>query len=109
MPHRQFVDFTGSTWDVWEVRPQAAEDAIRKVRAERAQGASEWSGASPVNRALAEGWLCFENGPEKRRLAPIPEGWAQESDATLETLCAQATAVRRRAPAEQPGAEIRPR
>jgi hypothetical protein len=24
---------------------------------------------------LEEGWLCFEAGSDKRRLAPVPAGW----------------------------------
>ena len=95
MPHRQFVDYEGTSWDVWEVRPQAAEEAIRRVREERLGSGSGRAGAAPVNRALEAGWLCFESAREKRRLAPIPERWVDSTQEGLQALCAQATAVRR--------------
>jgi hypothetical protein len=32
----------------------------------------------------SNGWLCFEgDGGEKRRLAPVPDGWDQAGPATL--------------------------
>jgi hypothetical protein len=42
----------------------------------------------------AEGWLCFECGDDRRRLSPIPKGWARASDATLEAYCRSATPAR---------------
>jgi hypothetical protein len=36
------------------------------------------------------GWLCFDAGMFRRRLAPIPPKWEACSDAELEALCQQA-------------------
>jgi hypothetical protein len=36
------------------------------------------------------GWLCFESDRDKRRLRPIPEGWAHDPDPVLEDLCQRA-------------------
>jgi hypothetical protein len=39
---------------------------------------------------LSDGWLCFESGSEKRRLAPIPSGWEVCGTRALEQLCSRA-------------------
>ena len=36
-----------------------------------------------VASEYSSGWLCFEGGGEKRRLAPVPDGWEQAGPATL--------------------------
>lgn len=96
MPYRQFVDLEGSTWDVWEVRPAAAEAALRKVRAQRDPNATtDWSTGRVVSAALASGWLCFESGARKRRLAPIPNDWLDVPAHALAELCGIATPVTR--------------
>jgi hypothetical protein len=43
-----------------------------------------------VRRALlrgtySQGWLCFDNGRQKRRLTPIPGDWTTCSDELIET------------------------
>jgi hypothetical protein len=43
--------------------------------------------------ALAGGWLAFQAGPIRRRLAPAPEGWQQLADAELAALCDRAAAA----------------
>jgi hypothetical protein len=37
-----------------------------------------------------EGWLCFDAGMHRRRLAPVPREWEAGSDAELEALCRRA-------------------
>ena len=37
------------------------------------------------------GWLVFESRAEKRRLAPVPDGWADLPDEALATFCESAT------------------
>jgi hypothetical protein len=49
-----------------------------------------------VDPELTAGWLTFESAMEKRRLAPIPEGWEELDDETLATLCDSAVFVRER-------------
>lgn len=93
MPHRQFVDDTGATWAVWDVRPAAAGQVLARIPAP----ARPVRGPIPdLDRALADGWLCFESSAEKRRLAPIPTGWDSLSAADLAKLCESAPGVRRR-------------
>jgi hypothetical protein len=70
----------GVEWAVWDVRPASPARL-------------ELTGASPV---LQSGWLCFESPEEKRRVAPIPDGWESWSDAELEACCRAAPRVQRR-------------
>jgi hypothetical protein len=43
--------------------------------------------------ALADGWLCFLAGEERRRIAPIPTGWERLDDHALLALLARAPGV----------------
>ena len=56
MALREFTDRHGREWRVWETYPRAVQVGHLPLR-------------NPG------GWLTFESGAEKRRLAPIPEGW----------------------------------
>ena len=96
MAHRVFTDSTGRKWDVWTVVPSRVE------RRER-QDATAWVG--PERRHQEEyrvllggqwtyGWLAFETAGEKRRLAPIPDGWEAMTPRELDELLEQATLVR---------------
>ena len=92
MAYRTFLDTTGKRWEVWLVTPAAAE----RRRADRRAGSSASGNAfqgtldrrktperrrSPFQRStsvaseFSQGWLCFESEGEKRRLAPVPDGW----------------------------------
>ena len=85
---RGFIDSTGVEWRVWEVLPSRTES-----------GSDLRTLSSLQATPFANGWLCFESHDEKRRLAPIPNGWESRDPTRLEELCAQATIVpaRRRA------------
>ena len=108
MTHRSFQDRDGCRWDVWDVYPgfperrahdrrQAAPAGLRLV--ERRAGADRR--LRRIARALSgttfdAGWLCFEGNGERRRLAPVPSGWAAWDDARLEETCRLAARVVRR-------------
>lgn len=85
MSYRVVTDRTGAAWQVWTVRPTR-------------HGASS---AFTVAPEYTTGWLAFERvddgaapaPPEKRRLAPVPSGWDQSSDADVLRLLASATPV----------------
>ena len=88
MAARTFIDASGLTWEVFEVHR-----------------ASQKAGA--VSPGLENGWLAFASGENKRRLAPIPAGWALAPDTELEALCESARhAPRPRYPLDRP---VRPR
>jgi hypothetical protein len=45
-----------------------------------------------VEPQYRKGWLAFQSGPEWRRLAPIPEGWASMTARDLLGLLSRAAA-----------------
>jgi hypothetical protein len=114
---RVFLDDAGSEWVVWEVRPEKAlfGQAERRVGIdrrlaaapdpviERRRGIERRARARRLGRAPgtegAGGWLAFQCGTTRRRLAPVPSGWRELPDAELVALC------RRAAPAP-PGTPI---
>jgi hypothetical protein len=49
-----------------------------------------------VRPELRGGWLTFEQGDARRRLAPIPDGWADLPDPELRRLCSAAQQERPR-------------
>jgi hypothetical protein len=81
---RGFTDSAGVEWRVWEVFPS---------RAALPSTTESFSHSSLKETPFANGWLCFECGEAKRRLAPIPEGWEFGNGRFLEDLCKRATPV----------------
>lgn len=78
MPVREFTSPDGQRWTAWNVVPgQHVTHAARTI--------------AHLPPELEGGWLCFECAAEKRRLAPVPDGWEEMDDAALTTLCGQAT------------------
>ena len=74
MPVREFTEAGGRQWRVWDVRPEAVEPKTRDE--------------VYLARMFHTGWLVFETATEdeKRRLAPIPEGWSDLPDEELDAL-----------------------
>jgi hypothetical protein len=94
MPNRHFIDAQGTAWTVWDVNPARVERELDIVRAARSGGASgQPRPALRLDGAFAAGWLCFESGLGKRRLAPIPEAWTELSGERLSELCESASVV----------------
>jgi hypothetical protein len=90
--YRTFLDSTGRRWEVWLVTPAAAERRKADRRATAAAQGEISAGfadrrhtperrKNPFRRNVevateySQGWLCFESEGEKRRLAPVPQGW----------------------------------
>jgi hypothetical protein len=93
MAFREFTDEAGRKWTVWDVFPTFAERRERDagpplgVR-ERRRFAKP---RAPISAQMARGWLAFEAADgERRRLAPIPNGWADGSTEQLRGWCATA-------------------
>ncbi len=113
MALRNFIDSKGKEWQAFDVVPR--EDERRHYDRRSSAGvAVEQSpsrerresdrrltigGRTHLHSGVAAGWLCFESGGERRRLAPIPEDWADSSDAQLEDYLKAARAVRKSAAA----------
>lgn len=83
MAVRTFESPDGATWSVWEVIPGQVSDFRSSF-------------GSHLPRDLADGWLCFDCGTEKRRLAPLPANWHERTDEDLRFWCRAAVPVRAR-------------
>ena len=77
---RELKDAEGIEWSVFEVK--------------RASGARDLL----VPGLMRTGWLCFENGTQKKRIAPIPAGWEELSDAALLALARDVSPQPKRTP-----------
>jgi len=78
---RQFRDAAGVEWSVFETERKAPAEQRRDHL---------------LPAEFQRGWLVFESATEKRRLAPVPDGWSELSEEALAGLCASATAQTRR-------------
>lgn len=74
---RSFHDELDQPWEVRAIRP-AGTDRRAPVVAED----------------LANGWLLFTLGLERRRLAPLPPGWQNADESQLKRWCADASPVK---------------
>jgi hypothetical protein len=116
MSHRIFEDDQGRRWEVWAVLPEVVE---RRLNAERRTAPRD----TPDRRQqvdirfrmapeLRQGWLAFQSGYERRRLAPIPRAWETLDDRELAELAGQATPLTVAEPGYPlgaPGADVPPR
>jgi hypothetical protein len=83
MPVRSFRDADGRDWNVWSVVPSRKSDLF-------------------LPETMAEGWLCFECGDEKRRLHPVTADWEALAEGELRELWIAAAPVARRAARQRP-------
>lgn len=124
MAFRTFIDAAGREWQVYDVVPRPDERRRYDRRSSKLavpEPASDEAGdrrddddrrltvgrQSPL-AAVKRGWLTFECEDDRRRLSPIPDGWATATEAELERYREAAREVRQRgsetplAPAEPP-------
>ena len=73
MSYVEFQDSGGLTWKVWDTYPSRPEI---------------------IDTAWREGWLTFECGATRRRLAPIPKDWMEAAPPRLELMCKVAEPAR---------------
>jgi hypothetical protein len=94
MTHRKIRDADGKSWDVWEVYPSAVERRMsgEYPAARREDGSTEERREIKVlvPTALQQGWLAFQSGDDRRRLAPIPNRWIDLDDTALFALLSRA-------------------
>jgi hypothetical protein len=74
MTMREVADTDGCVWAIFDVRPSGHRSVLPQVQV-----------------GYTEGWLCLQSADSRRRLAPIPAGWENGTDAELLQLVARAT------------------
>lgn len=94
MTHRKIKDGDGQSWDVWEVYPSVVEQRMSGEHPAALPGETATKDRREVRllvpSALQQGWLAFQSGEERRRLAPIPHNWTALADAALVELLGRA-------------------
>jgi hypothetical protein len=103
MGQRTFADSDGTYWSVTAIQPQLTErrlfdrravsSGVVDFRAERRMMPDRRhvrEVRAPVREGFEQGWLVFDNGNEKRRLAPVPVGWERMTTNQLQGLCDRA-------------------
>jgi hypothetical protein len=80
MAFRTFRDGDGREWQVWDVVPSREIESHSRRH-------------HYLPPEMAEGWLCFEAGDQKRRLTPFPVDWEEQDDASMDALCRAAQPV----------------
>lgn len=102
MAHREFTDSKQISWDVWDVYPALGDRrgplGDRRLFMRETADRRTVLGAAVlrVSPEYERGWLAFQSGHERRRLAPVPDGWDGLDGADLERLCQTAMPVGRR-------------
>ena len=112
MGYRDFRDTNGTAWMAWDVVPHMVERR-QGPRRHTPPGASSPAGADRrigIDRRMVRstrarlgdgmdgGWLCFESGDQKRRLAPIPPDWLRCGDTQLDSVLRAGVTRARTAP-----------
>jgi hypothetical protein len=94
MTHRKIKDGMGKAWDVWEVYPSAVEQRMSGEYPAAPSGDGPATERREVRirvpSALQDGWLAFQAGTDRRRLAPIPGNWIALSEYELIALLERA-------------------
>ena len=75
-----FTDAEGRHWEIFEVSNPTLSS----------------SRAGILPEAFRMGWLVFDSGTERRRLAPVPGEWSELPSGGLQTLLDRAVRVARR-------------
>src|SRR4051794_3435418 len=92
MSHREVTDADGVRWELWEVQPTLIEKREEAADPPATTGERRHvrSNRMRVSPEMREGWLAIRSENERRRIAPIPDGWAELSDEELLAFVARA-------------------
>jgi hypothetical protein len=96
MPLRVFHDTSGIEWTVWNTAPPVGTGHVMALdRFLEKRPAEDGVKPARVRNDFRHGWLTFQSYEEKRRLAPVPDGWESQSEAQLCELLAQSRLSKR--------------
>jgi hypothetical protein len=111
MPQRVFRTASGVEWHVWSVIPgsvggeerrhgydRRSPDPVIQYKGADRRSQAERRRMSAVAPGMQLGWLVFESGSERRRLAPIPPAGDARPECDLERLCERAVRVTKGGP-----------
>lgn len=87
MSQRRLLDADGAEWLVYDV--VARGDLAHLLTPAGPLVSDDASDDTASHRSFTT-WLCFESGPRRRRLHPIPENWERASQEELRGLLLQA-------------------
>lgn len=93
MAHREFIDSKQIAWAVWDVYPARGDrrapmaDRRQFIREEEDRRTVIGVAGLRISPEYQAGWLAFQSGVERRRLAPVPPGWDKLDGPQLEQLC----------------------
>jgi hypothetical protein len=93
MAHRKLRADDGRDWEIWDVVPSTVARTIGDERSRRSREAAPRPAHFALPADLRNGWLAFQCGDESRRLAPIPDDWADCSETALKGLLFDAKAI----------------
>jgi hypothetical protein len=84
MAVREFTDASGRRWRAWDVTPDELSPRTKDE--------------DYLAQLYHTGWIVFEagSGDDKRRLYPVPKGWAELPEAELAVLLQKAEVVPKR-------------
>ncbi len=97
-PHRTFLDDLSRLWNAWDVIPAWGERRLADRRAKTEGVRTRAVDRRYIERRrtrglrislpprLAHGWVAFEHGDERRRVAPIPPSWYELPESELRAL-----------------------
>ena len=94
MPLRDFRDSNGRTWWVWDTYPALAERRRKDAPPLPPDGKERRRVSSPrvvLPLDLLHGWLTFESGSDRKRLAPVPPQWEEAAEEQLRIWMDEAT------------------
>ena len=104
MSLRTFTDSQGVEWHAFDVIPRDMERRRYDRRSSEEIRFDEEAERREEDRRLTvghgsllhrnDGWLCFEQGAQRRRLSPIPADWMKLPDSALEEYCKSAKPVK---------------
>lgn len=85
---------TGHERRVWTVEALERDAFERRDGTDRRDGESDGVRRVKIPKHLLGGWLTFEGPRGRRRLAPVPPGWPDATEADLSSYLAKATVAR---------------
>jgi hypothetical protein len=94
MAYRELTARDGVVWKLWEVHPTIMDRRVAKETVPSISTAERRKIATLRYRLpgpMSAGWLAMLGGTERRRIAPIPEGWERMTDEELLELMSRAS------------------